>query len=100
MGISLEELQESIDAEKQGYFDILHSKELRNIGKNFTEDEQVDVCMVVPSKVLMEELERREEKVNEIITNLINTVHDYNVDVNLVAKEEFIAKVRQIVRTQ
>ena len=40
-----------LEAKKQEHFDRLHSKELMNIGKNFTSDEQIDVCKVVSSKV-------------------------------------------------
>lgn len=98
MGMSLDDLQQNIDAEKQNHFDKLHSKELMNIGKNFTSDEQVDVCRVVSSKVLVEEYERRILVVDELINKLLAKTGEYHECMSLIDKEDFIAEIRQIVR--
>ena len=98
MGMNLDDLQQTIDAEKQSHFDKLHSKELMNIGKNFTADEQVDVCKVVSSKVLLEEYERRIVAVDTILGQLSDKMSEYKLDMNLIDKEQFIADIRQIVR--
>ena len=98
MGMNLDDLQQTIDAEKQSHFDKLHSKELMNIGKNFTADEQVEVCKVVSSKVLLEEYERRIVAVDTILGQLSDKMSEYKLDMNLIDKEQFIADIRQIVR--
>lgn len=98
--MSLDDLQEKIDAEQQSYFDKLHSAELLNIGKNFTSDEQVDICKVVSSRILKDELDRRQSKIDEILNALVDKMGGYSETMDLIAKEEFIAEIRQIVRLQ
>lgn len=98
MGMSLDDLQVSINEEKQSHFDKLHSKELMNIGKNFTADEQVDVCKVVSSKVLVEEYERRIVVIDELLDRLVTKMKEYNECMSLIEKEDFVADIRQIVR--
>ena len=95
---SLDDLQEKITAEQQSHFDKLHSAELSNIGKNFTEEERIDMCKVIPTKFLQDELSRRELKVNEILTALKERASKNQENMNLIEKEEYIADIRQIVR--
>ena len=98
MGMSLDDLQVAINEEKQSHFDKLHSQELVNIGKNFTSDEQVDICKVVSSKIMKEELDRRKQRIDEILTALVNKAKEYTDDLDLIGKEELLAEIRQIVR--
>lgn len=98
MGMSLDDLQLTINEEKQSHFDKLHSQELVNIGKNFTSDEQVDICKVVSSKIMKEELDRRKQRIDEILTSLVAKVKEYTDDLDLIGKEELLAEIRQIVR--
>lgn len=98
MGMNLDDLQVAINEEKQSHFDKLHSQELVNIGKNFTSDEQVDICKVVSSKIMKEELDRRKQRIDEILTALVNKVKEYTDDLDLIGKEELLAEIRQIVR--
>ena len=98
MGMSLDDLQLTINEEKQSNFDKLHSQELVNIGKNFTSDEQVDICKVVSSKIMKEELDRRKQRIDEILTALVNKAKEYTDDLDLIGKEELLAEIRQIVR--
>ena len=98
MGMSLDDLQLTINEEKQSHFDKLHSQELVNIGKNFTSDEQVDICKVVSSKIMAEELNRRKQRIDEILTALVNKADCFSEDMDLIDKEELLAEIRQIVR--
>ena len=100
MGMSLDDLQLTITEEKQSHFDKLHSQELVNIGKNFTSDEQVDICKVVSSKIMAEELNRRKQRIDEILTALVNKADCFSEDMDLIDKEELLAEIRQIVRVQ
>lgn len=98
MGISLDELQASIDEEKQSNFDKLHSQELVNIGKNFTADEQADVCKAISSRIMEEELQRRFEVLNGILEAVVEKAQTYSRTMPLTNKEELLAEIRQIVR--
>ena len=87
-----------LEAKKQEHFDRLHSKELMNIGKNFTSDEQIDVCKVVSSKVMKEELDRRLQLIDSILTALSDRMSQTSDNMDLIEKEELLADIRQIVR--
>ena len=97
---SLDDLQEKITSEQQSHFDKLHSAELSNIGKNFTEEERIDMCKVIPSKFLKDELDRRQRRIDEILTALVEKMKEHSDNMDLIDKEQLIADVRQIVRTQ
>ena len=94
------EILEQLEERKQSHFDKLHSKELMNIGKNFTADEQVDVCKVVSSKVLVEEYERRIVVINELLDKLVTKMGEFKESMSLIEKEDFVADIRQIVRVE
>ncbi len=98
--ISREEFQQEFESQRQSHFDKLHSQELVNIGKNFTSDEQVDICKVVSSKIMKEELDRRKQRIDEILTALVSKAKEYTDDLDLIGKEELLAEIRQIVRVQ
>lgn len=93
-----DEVFERMEEARQSHFDKLHSQELVNIGKNFTSDEQVDICKVVSSKIMKEELERRQQRIDEILTALVNKTKEYSDDMDLIGKEDLLADIRQIVR--
>lgn len=95
---SIEEYQHELNAEKQSYFDRLHSAELANISRNFTEAEHTDIAMTISSKILQDELARRESKVDEIIEALNERARQTTDNMTLIDKEQYIADVRQIVR--
>ncbi len=98
MGMSLDDLQLTINEEKQSHFDKLHSAELANISRNFTEDEHTDIAKTISSKILTEEIFRREKKVDEIIEALAERARQTSDDMTLIDKEQYIADIRQIVR--
>lgn len=100
MGMSLDDLQLTINEEKQSHFDKLHSAELANISRNFTEDEHMDIAKTISSKILTEEIFRREKKVDEIIEALAERARQTSDDMTLIDKEQYIADIRQIVRVQ
>lgn len=95
---SLEEYQHEVNAEKQSYFDKLHSAELANISRNFTDDEHMDIAKTISSKILSDELERRNKAVDMIIGALSEKALQINDNMNLMDKEKLIAEIRQIVR--
>lgn len=95
------EIFEGMEAEKQQGFDRLHTQELRSIGKNFTDSERKDMCVVIPSEYLMEEIKRRERVALEIIKELMETLSAvYGSDLNLAEMEALISKVRAIVKVE
>jgi hypothetical protein len=89
---------EQLGERKQENFDRLHSAELMNIGKNLDANEQADVCKVISSKILKEELERRIIAVDNILDELVARTSEYKKSMTLIQKEEFLAEIRQIVR--
>ena len=91
---------EQVEEKRQENFDRLHSAELMNIGKNLDASEQADVCKVISSRILKEELERRIIAVDNIIDELVARVSEYKKSMTLIQKEEFLAEVRQIVRVE
>lgn len=95
---SLEEYQHEVNAERQSYFDKLHSAELANISRNFTDDEHMDIAKTISSKILSDELERRNRAVDMIIGALSEKALQINDNMNLMDKEKLIAEIRQIVR--
>ena len=95
---SLEEYQHEVNAERQSYFDKLHSAELANISRNFTDDEHMDIAKTISSKILSDELERRNKAVDMIIGALSEKALQINDNMNLMDKEKLIAEIRQIVR--
>lgn len=97
MGMSLDDLQLTINEEKQSHFDKLHSAELANISRNFTEDEHMDIAKTISSKILTEEITRREQRVDEIIKALDERIKQAG-NMSLLEKEQYIADIRQIVR--
>lgn len=91
---------EQVEEKRQENFDRLHSAELMNIGKNLDASEQADVCKVISSRILKEELERRIIAVDNILDELVARVSEYKKSMTLIQKEEFLAEVRQIVRVE
>lgn len=91
---------EQVEEKRQENFDRLHSAELMNIGKNLDANEQADVCKVISSRILKEELERRIIAVDNILDELVARVSEYKKSMTLIQKEEFLAEVRQIVRVE
>lgn len=92
---------EQMTEKQKDYFDKLNSIELKKIGRNFTDDEQKDVCAIISSKYLAEELERREKVALDIIKELMETLSSvYGSDMKLNEMEALINKVRQIVRVK
>lgn len=91
---------EQVEEKRQENFDRLHSAELMNIGKNLDASEQADVCKVISSRILKEELERRVIAVDNILDELVARVSEYKKSMTLIQKEEFLAEVRQIVRVE
>lgn len=91
---------EQVEEKRQDNFDRLHSAELMNIGKNLDASEQADVCKVISSRILKEELERRVIAVDNILDELVARVSEYKKSMTLIQKEEFLAEVRQIVRVE
>lgn len=88
---------ENMEKAQEAHFEELHSKELMNIGRNFTSKEQQDVCRVVSTRILEQELERRRDAADKIITEVINIVEDRKLN-NLSDCEEFITKIREAVK--
>lgn len=95
--ISREEFQQEFEAQRQSHFDKLHSAELANISRNFTEDEHMDIAKTISSKILTEEITRREQRVDEIIKALDERIKQAG-NMSLLEKEQYIADIRQIVR--
>lgn len=91
---------EQVEEKRQENFDRLHSAELMNIGKNLDASEQADVCKVISSRILKEELERRIIAVDNILDELVARTSEYKKSMTLIQKEEFLAEVRQIVRVE
>ena len=94
------EILEELENRKQEHFDRLHSAELMNISRNYSTEEQADVCRVVSSKILKEKLNRRIIAVDNILEELVAKVSEYDKSMGLVEKEEFINEIRQIVRNK
>lgn len=96
----MSDILEQLEERKQEHFDKLHSHELMSISKNYSLEEQADVCRVVSSKILKEEIERRIIAVDNILSDLAKKMDEYNIDMDLIEKEDFIAEIRQIVRAE
>lgn len=94
----MQNVVEQFEEKRQENFDRLHSAELMNIGKNLDASEQADVCKVISSRILKEELERRIIAVDNILDELIARTSEYKKSMTLIQKEEFLAEIRQIVR--
>lgn len=101
---TVEELQK-IDRARQEHFDELHSKELIGISRNYTADEQADVCKVMKSAIMLEEIERRNKTLDEIFLDLMTLLSStfgfqYTIDnpLGLVDKEALLAKIRKVVK--
>ena len=58
------------------------------------------MCKVIPSKFLKDELDRRQRRIDEILTALVEKMKEHSDNMDLIDKEQLIADVRQIVRTQ
>lgn len=96
---------EKLQQIQQDRFDELHSKELREITKNYTIDEQTDICKVVSSSIMIDELQRRENAIDDIFDNLMKTLRQaydmknvFPKNLSLTEKETLMSEVRKVVR--
>lgn len=86
-------------------FEALHSRELQEITKNYSEEEQVDICKVVDSGVMLKELARREEKLDVMLNNILKVMQKaYDMssvfarNLDLAEKEQLISELRKVAR--
>lgn len=98
LGWFMEEIVKKIEERKQEHFDKLHSKDLINITKNYTEDEQADVIKVMPSNLMLEELERRNKVVTSILDDVNEAMKQYSEMTSLVEKEALLSQIKKIAR--
>ena len=90
-----------MQSKQDEHFEKLHQKELREISRNFTEDEKKNVLGSIPSSVIEEELRRREKVSTEIIKELMETLSAVvNSNMSLHEMEEVIVKCRGILRVK
>lgn len=90
---------------QQERFDALHSKELRDITKNYSHEEQTDICKVVSSDIMLEELKRREDALDNILASILKVINKaysmssvYANNLNLKQKEELISEIRRVAK--
>lgn len=86
-------------------FEALHSRELQEITKNYSAEEQVDICKVVDSGIMLQELARREEKLDVMLANILKVMQKafdmssvFARNLNLAEKEQLISELRKVVR--
>ena len=96
----MENVLAKIEQEKQEHFDLLHKQELISIARAYSTEEQMDVCKVIGSQILIDELSRREETTKRIIDELADVIADFSQDAGLVDRESLISRIRKIVRVE
>lgn len=86
-------------------FEALHSRELQEITKNYSTDEQVDICKVVESGIMLQELARREEKLDIMLGEILKVMQKafdmssvFARNLDLAQKEKLISELRKVVR--
>lgn len=86
-------------------FEALHSRELQEITKNYSTDEQVDICKVVDSGIMLQELARREEKLDIMLGEILKVMQKafdmssvFARNLDLAQKEKLISELRKVVR--
>lgn len=94
------EVLENMEKAQEEHFAKLHSKELMSIGRNFTADEQQDVCRVISTRYMEQELKRREEAIVGILKELMETLSKYDESMGLSEMESLLTDVRKVVKVQ